>query len=161
HPDRASERRSVALDRMVDLGDITRAQADAANKEPLPSIRPSSDLRPRSSWVEEVQDQIVADPRYSALGSTPDARERRRLTGGVSVQTTLDPALQRSAQDAMDAILPEKEGFTGALVAMDPSTGAVKAMVAGPGFEQSQYNIATTPPGRQAGSTWKVITLAA
>ena len=34
-------------------------------------------------------------------------------------------------------------------------------MVAGPGFEQSQYNIATTPPGRQAGSTWKVITLAA
>jgi len=61
----------------------------------------------------------------------------------------------------MNAILPEKEGSTGALVAMEPSTGAVRAMVAGPGFEQSQYNIATTPPGRQAGSTWKVITLAA
>jgi len=44
---------------------------------------------------------------------------------------------------------------------MDPNTGAVKAMVGGPGFEESQYNIATQPPGRQPGSTWKVITLAA
>jgi penicillin-binding protein 1A len=43
---------------------------------------------------------------------------------------------------------------------MDPRTGAVKAMVAGPGFGESQYNIATSYPGRQAGSTWKVITLA-
>jgi len=161
HPERAAERRSVALGRMVDLGYITKAQYDVANQEPLPSIRPSSDLRPRSSWVEEVQDQLIHDPRYTFLGDTPDAREHRLLTGGLTVETTLDPAKQQAAQDAMDAILPEKEGFTGALVAMDPNTGSVKAMVAGPGFEQSQYNIATTPPGRQAGSTWKVITLAA
>jgi penicillin-binding protein 1A len=161
HPDRAAARRDVALGRMVDLGDITQAQADAAKQEPLPSILPTSDLRPRTSWVEEVQDQLVNDPRYTFLGNTSDAREHRLLTGGFTVQTTLDPAVQQAAQDAMDAILPEKEGFTGALVAMDPNTGTVKAMVAGPGFEQSQYNIATTPPGRQAGSTWKVITLAA
>jgi penicillin-binding protein 1A len=161
HPERAAERRDVALARMIDLGDITQAQADAAKQEPLPSIRPTSDLRPRTSWVEEVQDQLVHDPRYTFLGDRPEAREHRLLTGGFSVETTLDPALQQAAQDAMDAILPEKPGFTGALVAMDPNTGAVKAMVAGPGFEQSQYNIATTPPGRQAGSTWKVITLAA
>ena len=161
YPERAAARRSVALERMVDLGVITRAQADAANQEPLPSIRPSSDLRPRSSWVEEVQDQLVNDPRYTFLGDTPKEREHRLLTGGFTVETTLDAAMQQAAQDAMDAILPEKEGFTGALVAIEPSTGAVRAMVAGPGFEQSQYNIATTPPGRQAGSTWKVITLAA
>jgi penicillin-binding protein 1A len=161
HPERAAERRAVALDRMVDLGYITRAQADVANQEPLPSIRPTSDLRPRSSWVEEVQDQLVHDPRYTFLGDTPEAREHRLLTGGFTVQTTLEPAMQQAAQDAMDAILPEKEGFTGALVAIEPNTGAVRAMVAGPGFEHSQYNIATTPPGRQAGSTWKVITLAA
>ncbi len=161
HPENAAARRSVALGRMVDRGYITQAQADAANQEPLPSIKPSSDLRPRSSWVEEVQDQLVHDPRYTFLGDTADAREHRLLTGGFTVETTLDPAMQRAAQDAMDAILPEKEGFTGALVAIQPDTGAVRAMVAGPGFEQSQYNIATTPPGRQAGSTWKVITLAA
>jgi penicillin-binding protein 1A len=61
----------------------------------------------------------------------------------------------------MDAILPEKPGWTGSLVSIDPTTGEVKAMVAGPGFDSSQYNIATSYPGRQAGSTWKVITLAA
>src|SRR5262249_29553770 len=40
------------------------------------------------------------------------------------------------------------------------ATGAVKAMVGGPDFAESQYNIATYPIGRQPGSTWKVITLA-
>ena len=44
---------------------------------------------------------------------------------------------------------------------IDPGTGAVKAMVGGPDFADSQYNIATSPDGRQTGSTWKVITLAA
>jgi penicillin-binding protein 1A len=160
-PERAAERRSLALERMQDQGYITQEQADAANQEPLPSIKPTADLRPRTSWVEEVQDQLVRDARYTFLGATPDEREHRLLTGGFTVETTLDPATQQAAQDAVNEILPEKEGFTGALVAMDPSTGAVRAMVAGPGFEQSQYNIATTPPGRQAGSTWKVITLAA
>jgi penicillin-binding protein 1A len=161
HPDRAGERRAVALERMVGQGYISQSQADAANQEPLPSIKPTADLRPRSSWVEEVQDQLVNDARYAFLGANPDAREHRLLTGGLTVETTLDPAKQQAAQDAMNEILPEKEGFTGALVAIDPNTGAVRAMVAGPGFEHSQYNIATTPPGRQPGSTWKVITLAA
>jgi penicillin-binding protein 1A len=151
----------MALERMLDQRYITPEQAWIANQEPLPSIRPTSDLRPRSSWVEEVQDQLVNDPRYTFLGATPKEREHRLLTDGLTVETTLNPAMQQAAQDAMNEILPEKEGFTGALVAMDPNTGAVRAMVAGPGFEQSQYNIATTPPGRQAGSTWKVITLAA
>jgi penicillin-binding protein 1A len=161
HPRRAAARRSLALERMVDQGYITQEQADVAEQEPLPSIRPTPDLRPRTSWVEEVQDQLVRDARYTFLGATPDEREHRLLTGGFTVETTLDPSTQSAAQEAVDAILPEKEGFTGALVAMDPTNGAVRAMVAGPGFEQSQYNIATTPPGRQAGSTWKVITLAA
>ena len=160
-PERAAQRRSLALERMREQGYITHEQAEAANQEPLPSIRPTSDLRPRTSWVEEVQDQLVRDARYTFLGATPDEREHRLLTGGFTVETTLDPAIQQAAQDAVNEILPEKEGFTGALVAIDPTTGAVRAMVAGPGFEQSQYNIATSPPGRQAGSTWKVITLAA
>ena len=46
-------------------------------------------------------------------------------------------------------------------MSIEPSTGAVKAMVGGPDFGDSQYNIATHPIGRQPGSTWKVITLAA
>ena len=45
-------------------------------------------------------------------------------------------------------------------MSIDPSTGAVKAMVSGQNFADSQTNIATSPDGRQTGSTFKVITLA-
>jgi len=161
YPARARARRAFVVNRMVSQGVITEGQAVLARAEPLPSIRPQPDLRPRSSWVEELQDRLLHDPAYSVLGATTAERAKRLLTGGLHVAATLDPVTQRAAQDAMAAILPEKPGFTGALVAIDPRTGEVKAMVAGPGFEKSQYNIATSFPGRQAGSTWKVITLAA
>ena len=161
NPDGARRRRSLALARMVTQGYISRADAAAAEQEPLPSIRPEAELRPRTSWAEEVQDRLFHDDVYRILGATPKERQRRVLAGGLKIYSTLDPRLQQLAQDAMNEILPEKPDFTGALVAMEPSTGEVKAMVAGPGFEASQYNIATSYPGRQAGSTWKVITLAA
>ena len=160
YPDRARTRRDFVIDRMVVQGVLTADEATAARAEAIPTIRPNTDLRPRSSWVEEIQDRLVNDPVFSMLGDTPSEREQRVLTGGLRITSTLDPAMQVAARDAMAAILPEKPGFTAALVAIDPRTGEVKAMVAGPGFELSQYNIATTYPGRQAGSTWKVITLA-
>ena len=84
------------------------------------------------------------------------------LTGGLKIYATLDPTLQAEAQ-RRDGRHPAGEARTspGRSSSIDPANGYVKAMVAGPGFEQSQYNIATSYPGRQAGSTWKVITLAA
>ncbi len=160
-PERALARRAFALDRMVKEGVINRSEADAANAEPLPSIIPEAELRPRNSWAEEVQDRLINDPLYKVLGPTKAARRARVLTGGLKIHASLDPSLQQLAQNTMTDLLPDKPGFTGAMIAMDPSTGEVKAMVAGPGFAESQYNIATTYPGRQSGSTWKVITLAA
>ena len=157
----AAARRTLALRRMVDQEFITPAQAEEADAEPLPSVKPEAELRPRDSWTEEVQDRLFTDPVYKVLGATEKERRDRVLTGGLKIYATLDPNLQAAAQRAMDTVLPEKPGWTGSLVSMDPRTGFVKAMVAGPGFESSQYNIATSYPGRQAGSTWKVITLAA
>ena len=159
HPERAQEARARALERMVDEGVITAEQATTAAQEPLPAIRPVADLRPRDAWAEEIQDRLINDRRFSMLGATPQKRQARILNGGLRIHSTMDPLAQQAAQEAMSAILPEKPGFTAALVAIKPDTGAVKAMVAGPGFEQSQYNIATSFPGRQAGSTWKAITL--
>jgi membrane peptidoglycan carboxypeptidase len=161
NPTRAKQQRASALTQMVDQHYITAQQAAAAEQEPLPTIKPVAELRPRTSWAEEIQDRLIHDPLYKVLGATPAERQKAVLEGGLQVTSTLDPRLQQSAQDAMNRILPEKPGFTGALLSMDPSNGYVKAMVAGPGFESSQYNIATSYPGRQAGSTWKVITLAA
>jgi len=159
--DGATRRRDFALGRMVDQGYITLEEAAAAKQEPLPVIKPEAELRPRTSWAEEVQDRLFTDPVYKVLGATEKERKEKVLTGGLQIHATLDPNVQKAAQDAMNEVLPEKPGWTGSLVAMDPRTGFVKAMVAGPGFESSQYNIATSYPGRQAGSTWKVITLAA
>ena len=161
YPEKTKQRRSFVLSQMLEQGYITPEQAAEAENVPLPTIAPDSDLRPRSSWVEEVQDRLFTDPRFSVLGATREERENAVLRGGLKVYTTIDPNAQSNAQSAVDESVGEKPGFTASIVAMDPTTGAVRAMVAGTGFENSQYNIATSTPGRQAGSTWKTITLAA
>ena len=161
NPEGAKQRRDFALQRMLEQGVITSEQATAGAQEPLPTVKPEAELKPKNSWAEEVQDRLFTDPLYAVLGSTKQERRDRVLKGGLKIYASLDPKLQQDAQNAMDAVLPEKPGWTGSLVSIDPTTGLVKAMVAGPGFDSSQYNIATSYPGRQAGSTWKVITLAA
>ena len=161
HPEAAAERRAFVVDQMVEEGYITPEQGDLAKMEPINYVKPPDDLRPTNAWVEEIQDRIIRDQRYAVLGDTPEAREAAILKGGLKIYATLDPAAQANAQGAIDQTIATKPGFTASLMAIEPSSGAVKAMVSGPGFESSQYNIATSPPGRQPGSTWKVITLAA
>ncbi|MEI8001394.1 MAG: transglycosylase domain-containing protein [Actinomycetes bacterium] len=162
HADLTKERRSFVLDQMVKEKYITQAEADDARNVPIPTVVPAEDLRPRDSWSETVQTRLFNDPRYAVLGKDAAARKEAVLRGGLEIYTTLDPTAQNNALDAINSTVPpDKAGFTAALVAMDPTTGAVRSMVAGAGFDSSQYNIATTYPGRQAGSTWKVITLAA
>ena len=158
-PERARARRGEVLDAQVGQGDITEAEAEFAQAGPLPAVKPPPvDLRPQNFFVEEVQRRLLGDER---LGETAQERRNSLLRGGLEVHTTLDPFVQMQAQDAVNRRLPNRPGFTAALVAVEPGTGFVRAMVGGPGFERSQYNIATYPPGQQAGSAWKIITLAA
>lgn len=161
YPELAADRRAFVLKQMVKEGYITQAQADEALLAPLPTIKPVEDLRPRDSWTEEVQDRLFNDPRFAVLGKDAETRKETVLRGGLRIYTTIDPNAQGNAYDAINTTVGDKPGFTAALVAMEPATGAVRAMVAGAGFDNSQYNIATNYPGRQPGSTWKVITLAA
>jgi penicillin-binding protein 1A len=157
NPKTALQRRSNILDRMVDESYVTAAQAAAAQRQPLRAAdqRPRADLRPRDYFVDEVQRRLLADPR---LGDTPQVRTRQLLEGGLRIQTTYDPRLETFAQLAVTSILPPGE-FTASLAAIDPKTGAVRALVGGPNFEQSQYNLATQGT-RQPGSAFKMITLA-
>jgi penicillin-binding protein 1A len=158
HPDQARGRRAIALTRMVAARYITRAQADRADLAPLPSVRPPPDLRPHDLVVDEVQQELLADRR---LGATAERRRATLLTGGLKIFTTIDPVAQSRALDAIRAVLPNQPPFTAAVVAMDPNTGSVRTMVGGIGFDQLQYNLVTHQPGRQPGSTYKVVTLAA
>jgi len=158
HPDAARERRADVLDREVEEGYITRAQAEYFSATPLPTVRPPQPRGPRNPFVAEVRARLLQDER---LGATEKERQEALSTGGLEIHTTLDPVAQEQATEAISSVLPVQQTFTAVLVALDPSTGAVLAMAGGPGFEDAEYNLITEPPGRQPGSTFKVITLAA
>lgn len=158
YPDHAKQRRTIVLRRMVEQKYITQAEADAADAVPLPTVKPASGgLRPENYFVQEVQDRLLGDDR---LGATPQERYTKVLRGGLKVYTTYDARMYFLAQTAVNQILPKQPPFTAALASMDPQNGEVKAIVGGPGLNEFKYNLVTHPPGRQPGSTYKVITLA-
>ncbi len=158
YPDRAIRRRADVLRGEVEEGYITQAQADAANNEPLPTVPPPAETRPTDFLTAEVQNSLLNDPR---LGNTEKERLDKIYKGGLKIYTTFDPRLQAMAIDATTNAKPFGGDFASSLVSIDPGTGAVRAMVSGQEFAENQTNIATSQYGRQTGSTFKVITLAA
>src|SRR5206468_3772627 len=85
---------------------------------------------------------------------------RAATTGGLRVTTTLDRSMERSAEEAVAGHLTQLGDPSAALVAIDPSTGEVRALVGGRSFTGSQFNLATQAR-RQAGSSFKPFTLSA
>ncbi|MGZ4708443.1 MAG: transglycosylase domain-containing protein, partial [Acidimicrobiales bacterium] len=170
HAAAALARRTIALERLVAAGKITSDQAYLYDHAPLPARRCGADVavKPVSCggtsvplaqdyFSEQVKQQLLDDPR---LGATKAERVAMLFGGGLKIHTTLDPAAQQAAQAARDSQLPANDkGITAALVAVEPSTGAVRALVGGPGFDAYQYDIATQAPGRQTGSSFKTFTL--
>ena len=158
HPENTIQRRAEVLKGMVSQHFITQAQADTASQEPMPTVKPTSELRPDNAWAEKAQEVLLSDPR---LGATPQERRDKVLQGGLKVYTTKDPGLQQMADNAVaNGLQGAKPGFGAALVAMDPKTGYVKAMTDSRPFGQAQFNLATDGAGRQVGSSFKVTTLA-
>jgi len=158
NPERATSRRSVVIDAMEEQSYINKQQAGEAKAWPMPFplFRPDdTNRKPQDYYTEEVYNRLLQDPR---LGETEQERRAKILRGGLRVETPWDPRLQTAAQSAVDRLQPGLP-FRSSILAMDPSTGQVKAFVGGPGFNISRYNIATLPPGRQPGSSWKLITL--
>ena len=170
HPTAALKRRSIALERLVSAGKITSGQAFLYDHTPLPVRRCGEDVvvKPVSCggtsvplaqdyFTEQVKQQLLDDPR---LGATKAERVAMLFGGGLKIYTTLDRSAQAAAEAARDTQLPANDkGITAAMVAVEPSTGAVRALVGGPGFDHYQYDIATQAPGRQTGSSFKTFTL--
>jgi penicillin-binding protein 1A len=158
YPDRAFKRRAEVLKGMVKQHYITQAQGDQANVEPLPTAKPTTDIRPTNAWTERAQEVLLNDPR---LGATAEDRRDKLLQGGLKVYTTEDPNLQQLADNAVtNGLSGAKPGFGAALVAMDPKTGYVKAMADNRPYSESKFNLAVNGAGRQVGSSFKVTTLA-
>ena len=110
-------------------------------------------------FVEDVRQQLLTDPAYG-LGDTPQARADRLYGGGLRITSTLDPALQRAAEEAVDRVVPPNDlGVTAAMVSVENATGAVRTMVGGPGYDEYRYNVTSHLPGRQTGSSFKAFVL--
>jgi penicillin-binding protein 1B len=140
-------RRDWVLNRMRDNGTISQTALEAALAEPLVPVRGASEVERRDNayYVAEVVRQLL--PRYGG-----DALYRN----GFSIYTAMDPVLQSAAQAAVRAAKPPQA----ALVALDPLTGDVLALVGGRDFSRSQFNRATQA-ARQPGSSFKPFVYAA
>jgi penicillin-binding protein 1A len=159
HPDEARDRLGVVADRMRDLGHITPAQAEEIKNEPFPPPPPDPPAQGSDYFTEHVKQLLLADTR---LGATAQDRIQAVFKGGLAIHTTLDPADQAVAEDKVATIIPDTGGeFGGALVSIEPQTGAVRALVGGAGFDQSKFNLVTDGDGRQVGSAFKPFTLLA
>jgi len=155
-PGQALGRRAFVLNRMVALQVITPAQADEAKKAPLP-VQPNITAGgPAPYFVEYIRQKVEERFGSSILYS-----------GGIYVTTSINDDLQTYAEEAVKSGLVRIERRLGknksapsplqaALIAIEPTTGHIRAMVGGRDFGQSQFNRAWQAY-RQPGSAFKPI----
>ena len=172
HPERAVQARDRVLTQMVENQYATEAEAQDAKRVPLKLARASVTGNEAPYFVDMVKDHLLE--KYS---------EQELLSSNYRVYTTLDRQLQRAAASAVesgmksvDALLAKryertrkanaKKGITEpvpqaqvALVALDPRTGEIKALIGGRDYGQSQLNHALAH--RQPGSVFKPFVYAA
>jgi penicillin-binding protein 1A len=158
-PKASIDRRAHVLRRMREEHMITPAEEAATAKAPLglTKRRPPLGTLRHPYFVEFVKQQVLADP---AFGATEAERASAFFRGGLQIQTTLDHRLQIYAEEAVANVLDRPGDPDAALVAIDPKTGAVRAMVGGRDFDTEQFNLAYQGR-RQSGSAFKPFVLAA
>jgi penicillin-binding protein 1A len=171
YPERAQERRETALQRMVAVDAISEDEAAVYALSPMPTEAHDLTPPPDDYFADTVKRQLLQDPR---LGDTYEEREQAVFQGGLHIYTTFDPRAQQQAVAARDANLPLTNGVfaagtdpatgqprfgSAAIVSVEPSTGAVRTMVGGPGFQNYRYNL-VTQNRRNPGSSFKPFVLA-
>ena len=165
HPERATARRNLILRIMHESKDITDAEYEKAKQVEL-KISSSVDPAEGHYLVDYIQEELRRDFSEETL-----------MAGGLKVYTTVDLPLQKAALDSVahgltlvEAELTKRTKKTdkpvqhappqAGLIALDPRTGEIKAMVGGTRYGASQYN-RITQALRQPGSIFKPIVYAA
>ena len=152
HPDRAQTRRNGVLQAMVEHGFVTPDEALAATREPIRVVAETAEDVEAPYFVDLVGKQLEHQGATRATGR-----------GGLRIETTLDVRLQRLAEAAVHEgvrrIAGGRADLAGeppqaALVAIDPRTGAVRSLVGGNSYRDSQFNRAAHAR-RQPGSIVK------
>jgi penicillin-binding protein 1B len=166
YPDRAKNRRNIVLNGMHDLKMISDQEFENARKSEVKVAPIKVDATDAPYLVDFIRERLEKDYSEDAL-----------INDNLKVYTTLDPTLQRAAVDAvekglkeaLDRIAQRNKGKKNvdkgadpqaALIAIDPHTGEIKAMVGGSNYGASQYN-RITQAFRQPGSIFKPFVFAA
>jgi penicillin-binding protein 1B len=150
-PDKCKDRRNVVLNSMAESGYITNDAATRAQAEPL--LPAKQGLEMEAPYFVDYIEQLLESKSIDLRRNVAD------------VYTSLDVHLQRVAQDSIDAglakidaVLAKRRNKVGpaqaALIAVDPRTGEILALVGGRSYNQSQYNRAVASH-RQPGSVFK------
>ena len=171
--ERALTRRNVVLNRMAQLGLITKAEADQTKGRPLGlEVNPTPNgcvSSPAPFFCDYVIQYLLSDSR---LGETTAERRHLLRTGGLTIRTTVDRRMQRAAERGVRRHVYPGDRAIGALALVEPGTGAVRALAQsrpmGTAKKEGETFINYTVPeeygdsnGFQAGSTFKAFVLAA
>lgn len=173
NPKAALDRRNTVLMRMAQLGDITQAQASAAQAKPL-GLKPSTPkngcitaVRGAGFFCDYVRETFLNNPIY---GKTAQDRAKLWNTGGLTIKTTLDPKAQDAVEASITRHVYKTDPVATAVTLVQPGTGKVVAMGQsrpyGFGTDETQINYSVDQSmgggiGFQSGSTFKPITAAA
>ncbi len=154
----ATERRNEVLARMVAVGYLDAEQMNAVLATPVVLVREPEEAGGAAYFLSYVEEQLKT--QYPEV-------HRNLLKGGYKIFTTLDMKMQRAAVRALREGLPSppagEEGSLqpqGAIVALEPRTGHIKALVGGRDYRKSPFNRAVQAR-RQPGSAFKPFMYAA
>ncbi len=167
HPQAALDRRNLVIDRMLELGWVDPADAAAARAKPLGIANDVGVFKQKVEpfFVYYIRNLILdnADGEFDAFGQRRIQRVHTLYQGGLNIYTSLDPAWQGYAQDAVDAspyIDPGRNSPDASLVSVRATDGAIKAMLSGKNYNRDQYDLVWRGT-RQVGSAFKPFTLVA
>ncbi|MFG0215065.1 transglycosylase domain-containing protein [Brevibacillus porteri] len=147
--ERAKARQKLILNAMERDNLLTSKEVEQAYAEPI---------KLKQQTNENVTEPAPYFRDYIAnlVKNKYDIDEEKFIHGGLKIHTTLDPVVQKKAEDIVASVLPKNNpNLQVALVAMDPTTGYIKAMVGGRDYKMSQFNRVLGK--RQPGSSFKPI----
>lgn len=127
----AKKRRNVVLQRMAEVGDITRAQADKAMKAPLgldvskPKNGCITAVKGAGFFCDYVRQVFLNTPVF---GKTKEARAKIWNQGGLTIRTTMDPQAQKSVQSSIKEHVNQSDSVATAATIVQPGTGKILAM---------------------------------
>ncbi len=150
HPEAALQRRDLVINKMYELGFITKSEAEEALDEPL-------DLAPYSPYTKVQEPYVVAYVRKQLIDMFGTEKV---FGGGLRVETSINPYYQNRAVEAITSTLNQEGDPSAALVSIEVKTGYIRAMVGGSDYDNSKFNLAAQGR-RQPGSAFKTFCLVA